>query len=93
VLPCTVISPVLSLWMCSANDGTLAKTHSVSTSDVLKKVVTPERSLLPPVFKSTGSKELGLYSTMDLIKSHTDTVNKWCREGDDIKVNAYIKLD
>ena len=60
-LPCTGFSPLLSRWVCSVNDGTLAKTHSTSTSDVPKKVVSPEGSLLPPVFESTSSKERGLY--------------------------------
>jgi len=81
-LPCTDVSSVLSHLVCRVNDGMLAKTRYASTSDVLKKVVSPERSLLPPVFKSTGSKELGLCSTMDHIKSHIDTVNKLCRKGD-----------
>lgn len=89
MLPCTGVSPVLS----SVNDGTLAKTRYASTSDVLTKVVSSERSLLPPFFKSTGSKELGLYSTMDLIKSHIHTVNELSRKGDHMKVNVYIKPD
>lgn len=54
-LPCTGVSPVLSCYVCSVNDGTLAKTRSASTSDVPKNVVSPGRPLLPPVFESIVS--------------------------------------
>lgn len=78
--------------MCSVNNGTLAKTRSASTPDVPKNVVSPERSLLPPVFESIFSKERGLYRTMHLIKSLIDAVNKLRRKGDNLQVNTSSSL-
>jgi hypothetical protein len=66
------------------------KTLSASASDVPRKVVSPERSLvLPPVFESdkfetlsvqVETVRLNVVCTMDLIKSMTEMVTKLCGE-------------
>lgn len=79
------------LGVCSVNDGTLAKTRFTSTSDVPKKVVSPERALLLQ-FSSLHILKNEV-CTMHLIKSLTDTVNNLCRKGDHINLNVSIKPD
>jgi phosphotransferase system IIB component len=84
------------------NDDTPVKTHSASASDVPRKVVSPERSLvLPPVFESDKFEALSVQvetvrlngvCTMYLIKSLADMVSKLCGELDHLKNdNACLK--
>jgi hypothetical protein len=77
------------------NDDTPVKTRSASASDVPRKVVSPESSLvLPPVFESDKFEALSVQvdtvrlngvCTMDLIKSLTEIVTKLCGEVDHLK--------
>ena len=84
------------------NDDTPVKTRSASASDVPRKVVSPDRSLvIPPVFESDKFEALSVQvetvrlngvCTLYLIESLTDMVTKLCGEVDHLKNdNAYLK--